>query len=244
MKNLKFSVLLLLLTVFLFSCEKDNTDENTDNDTALGSITFNPNLTYGTMTDQEGNVYKTITIGTQTWMAENLRTTKYSDGTDIPNVSGNTEWSGLTIGAFCNYNNTINSDSIATFGRLYNWYAVNTGKLAPAGWHVPSEAEWATLQSYLGGDLAGGKLKETGTTHWNSPNTGATNESGFTALPAGCRTDSGGSFQGMNDFGNWWGATEYSTDASMLYTIFNNGSNLDISNGSKFLGISVRCIKN
>jgi len=112
-----------------------------------GAIVFNPNITYGSMTDIDGNTYKTVTIGTQTWMAENLKVTKYNDGTNIPNVTDDTEWGNLTTGAYCNYNN--DQSNVATYGRLYNWYAVNTGKLCPTGWHVPSDAEWTTLEDYL-----------------------------------------------------------------------------------------------
>jgi hypothetical protein len=102
-----------------------------------GTIVFNPNITYGTMTDIDGNTYKTVTIGTQTWMAENLKVTKYNDGTAIPNVTDETAWSSLTTGAYCNYNN--DPSKVATYGRLYNWHAVNTGKLCPTGWHVAAE---------------------------------------------------------------------------------------------------------
>ena len=134
------------------------------------------------LTDIDGNDYKTVTIGTQVWMVENLKTTKYNDGTAIPNITDNTSWAALTTGAYCD---NINTPSISTtYGRLYNWYAVdnnagtkvasNGGKnVCPTGWHVPSDAEWTTLTTYLGGEsVAGGKLKETGTTHWQSPNTG------------------------------------------------------------------------
>jgi uncharacterized protein (TIGR02145 family) len=137
---------IILFTAFNCSKEKDvnNTNGRT---TAL----FNDELEYGTLTDQDGNIYKTITIGNQVWMAENLRTTKYNDGTAIPNVTGKSEWCALTTGAYCNYNNTKNVDTISTYGRIYNWYAVNTGKLAPPGWHVPNDEDWRTLTDYLGG---------------------------------------------------------------------------------------------
>ncbi len=128
----------------------------------------------GTVSDIEGNTYKTIKIGTQTWMAENLKTTKYKDGSEIPNITNNGDYD----------NNPANSE---TYGRLYNWYTVDDDKgVCPEGWHVPDDAEYTVLTDYLGGEsVAGGKMKETGTEHWNSPNTGATNESGFTGLPRG-----------------------------------------------------------
>ncbi|HLO59887.1 MAG TPA: fibrobacter succinogenes major paralogous domain-containing protein [Bacteroidales bacterium] len=195
------------------------------------------------MTDQDGNVYKTVTIGTQTWMAENLRTTKYNDGTVIPNVTANNEWAALTTGAYCNYKNTTYIDTIATYGRLYNWYAVNTGKLAPNGWHVPTDAEWRTLTTFLGGDIvSGGKLKETGTTHWLSPNTRATNETGFTALPGGNR-DYDGTFLCIGSHGRWWSATEGDATEAWTRNMLTFDSNVYTSDNLKELGYSVRCVK-
>jgi uncharacterized protein (TIGR02145 family) len=234
------------MVVFLVcasSCEKDDDNNNPTNGktTAL----FNPNVTYGKMTDQDGNVYKTVTIGTQTWMAENLRTTKYNDGTAIPNVTVNNEWAALTTGAYCNYKNTTGIDTIATYGRLYNWYAVNTGKLAPIGWHVPTDAEWTTLTTYLGGTSvpgAGGKLKETGTTHWISPNTGTTNETGFTALPAGGR-DTDGTFSSIGDAGHWWSATESDASHAWHRGMFYVDGGVNSYGYFKEVGFSVRCVR-
>lgn len=237
-KKTSYLIYPLLIMGFLFvsivSCEKD--DNN------------NPGVTYGTMTDQDGNVYKTVTIGTQTWMAENLRTTKYNDGTSIPHVTNNHEWSVLSFdetGAYCNYNNTTNLDTIVTYGRLYNWYAVNTGKLAPKGWHVPTEAEWIQLTTYLGGQGdAGGKLKEVGTTHWLSPNIGATNETGFTALPGGLRSYNG-KFYGIGFDGYWWCAAEDNALDARSIEMYNvnghvyRGSNNYLGDD----GRSVRCVK-
>jgi uncharacterized protein (TIGR02145 family) len=121
-------------------------------------------------------------------MKQDLKTTRLNDGTVIPMVTDRAAWTALTTPGYCLYNNTNNADSIRTFGALYNWYAVNTGKLAPKGWHVPSNAEWTTLTTYLGGDsVAGGKLKEAGLANWITPNVGATNETGFSALPGGLR---------------------------------------------------------
>ena len=142
-------------------------------------------LTYGLLTDIVGNTYKTIKIGTQTWMAENLKTTKYNDGTDILNITNTTESINLSTPGYCWYlNDAYKYKNI--YGALYNWYVLNTGKICPAGWHVPSNLEWTTLTTYLGGDsVADRKLKETGTTHWINTYTGVTNSSGFTALPGG-----------------------------------------------------------
>jgi uncharacterized protein (TIGR02145 family) len=212
--------------------------------TTLRDIIFNPNLTYGTMTDVDGNTYKTIQIGTQNWMAENLKITKYNDGTAIPNVTDGTAWSNLTTPGYCWYDN---NETFAknTYGALYNWYAVNTGKLCPTGWHLPLDAEWTTLITFLGGeDVAGGKLKETGTIHWSSPNTGATNESGFTAIPAGERFNTGPFFYLFNDYGYWWSATEYSItgNAYYRYMSYDNSCVYWGYNYNKD-GLSVRCLK-
>ena len=153
-----------------------------------GETTFVLSLKPQLVTDADGNIYHIVTIGTQTWMVENLRTTKFNDGTAIPNITDNKTWQGLNSPGVCSYDNTSNYNMINTYGLLYNWYSVNTAKLAPKGWHVPTDAEWKTLTEYLGGNsVAGGKLKEVGTTHWYSPNTGADNSSGFTALPGGYR---------------------------------------------------------
>ncbi len=245
-ENLRILVIIALLSMVFGACKKD-VDNNPDTSNPLNGKTtavFNPTVTYGTMTDQDGNVYKTVTIGTQTWMAENLRTTKYNDGTPIPLVTDPEAWVNLTTGAYCNYGNTSNTETIATFGRLYNWYAVNTGKLAPKGWHVPTDAEWTELTDYLGGEsMAGDKLKETGTTHWNSPNTGATNETGFTALPGGCR-DLDGSFYVIGGSGYWWSATVNYASNAWYRSMHYNSSYVDsYFTYSKEDGSSVRCVR-
>jgi uncharacterized protein (TIGR02145 family) len=217
---------------------------------AISSIDFNPDLTYGTVSDIEGNIYKTIQVGTQVWMAENLKTTKYNDGTPIDNVTGFTEWSALTTGAYCWYGN----DGLAnknSYGALYNWFAVNTSKLCPKGWHVPSSEEWNTLKDYLGGaDIAGGKLKETGNTHWSKGKVAATNSSGFTALPAGTRNVFGDpevdDFRLMNLVANWWSASQYQSDINRaIYFIVEKDVNFLIENSLllKQSGYSVRCVK-
>jgi len=233
-------LIMCVCIVFASSCEKDDDDKPNGKTTAV----FNPDVTYGTMTDQDGNVYKTVTIGAQTWMAENLRATKYNDGATIPNVTDGDEWGALTTGAYCNYNKTTSIDTIVTFGRMYNWYAVNTGKLAPTGWHVPTDDEWTTLIDYLGGDdVAGGKLKETGITHWNNPNTGATNESGFTALPSGqCNVNC--SFLDIGNLGIFWSATESSAHSAFFRPLTTNGSYVNSGPFSKAFGVSVRCLRN
>lgn len=169
-------------------------------------IKFNNGRTYGEILDYDGNKYKTIEIGSQTWMAENLRTTKYKDGTIIPNVTNLSEWSLLTDGAYCWYNNDTYFKDI--YGLMYNGYAALSGNVCPTGWHVPELSEYITLVDYLGGkEIAGGKLKETGTTHWLPQNDGATNESGFTALPGGEFTDPYEIFSFERWLSFWWTRT-------------------------------------
>ncbi len=211
-------------------------------------ILFKPGLWYDLITDIEGNLYKAITIGTQTWMAENLKTIRYNDGTTIPLVTDASIWADLSTPAYCWYDND-ESTYKSTFGALYNWYAVNTGKLCPIGWHIPTDAEWTKLLTYLGSEnVAGGKLKETGTTHWNSPNTGATNESGFTAFPGGIRVpyyisadrnEHIGSFV-ENQIGGYFWKSSYGT---YLNTKSDANQVFIHSSGIKSAGISVRCIK-
>jgi uncharacterized protein (TIGR02145 family) len=198
--------------------------------------------TTGTVTDIDGNVYNTVTIGTQVWMVENLKTTKYRDGTSIPNVTDNISWSNLTTGAYCDYSNTPSNS--ATYGKLYNWYAAtNAHNIAPTGWHVPTDADWTTLTTYLGGEgVAGGKLKETGTTHWQSPNIGATNETGFTALPGGIRNYNG-SFDYIGSHGYWWSATESGAASAWLRFMGFSYSYVFSYGANKELGFSVRCVR-
>jgi uncharacterized protein (TIGR02145 family) len=195
-----------------------------------------------TVTDIDGNVYQTVTIGTQVWMAENLKVTHYRNGDPVPNVTDGGTWSGLSTGAYCNYNN--DTGNVATYGRLYNWYGVaDSRNIAPAGWHVASDAEWQTLVDYLGGSaVAGGKLKEVGTTHWNPPNTGATNESGFSALPGGYRS-SNGYFYDMGSYAYFWSSTEsYSYYAWYRY-LYYDYSQVSRHYDYKRYGFSVRCVR-
>jgi uncharacterized protein (TIGR02145 family) len=208
-------------------------------------ITFN----FITCTDEDRNNYPIVKLGTQIWMAENLKTTKYNDGTAIPNVTDGSEWAGLTTPAYCWYNNNIGNKDL--YGALYNWYVVKTGKLCPSGWHVPTDAEWHQLVLSLDPDaalsvaeseIAGNKLKEEGTTHWASPNTGATNETGFTALPGGNRRYDG-LYSGPTGNGTWRTASEYdSTRVWYRYMFYHSGYVYrNITN--KQAGYSVRCIR-
>ncbi|MEI6820595.1 MAG: FISUMP domain-containing protein [Bacteroidota bacterium] len=193
--------------------------------------------------DIDGNVYEAVTIGTQTWMKQNLNVTHYRNGDAIlTNITDNGAWSNLTTGAYCNYNNDANN--AITYGRLYNWYTVvDSRNLCPTGWHVPSDAEWTTLTDYLGGEsIAGGKLKEAGLAHWQSPNSEATNETGFTALPSGFRFVDG-SYNDINHDGFWWSSTEYNTgEVWARYMHYGYGSTGSYWVG-KLTGFSVRCLK-
>ena len=212
--------------------------------TSYGSaMSLRTNIAYGSVTDIDGNIYKTVTIGTQTWMAENLKVARYNDGAVIPNVTSATQWKELTTGALCDYMNTPSNSEI--YGKLYNWYAVNTGRLSPQGWRVPNNSDWNTLRDYLGGDAAGGKLKETGTTHWASPNVGATNETGFTALPGSLRTRDGG-FWPIGTEGSWWSATHtgYNQWGAYYWGLNSDSPYFYDSNANCNFGLSIRCIKN
>jgi uncharacterized protein (TIGR02145 family) len=171
-------------------------------------------------------------------MAENLATTKFNDGSSIPWATNSTSWVLATEPAYSWYNN-----SIISYGALYNWYAVNSGKLCPAGWHVPSDDEWTTLATFLGGStIAGSKLKETGTIHWQSPNSGASNSSGFTALPGGYRYYNG-IFNAMKRYGYWWTSTENSVANAYGRDLYYGYSTLDRISSDKRSGASIRCIK-
>lgn len=224
--------------------------------TATITVSYNPSLQYNSVMDIEGNVYKTIDIGTQTWMAENLRTTRYNDNSEIPLVSDKSAWEQLLTPGYCWYEN--NEEVYKNiFGALYNGYAVNTGKLCPSGWHVPSDNEWKTLEVYLGipqeaieggsrGTNEGLKIKEAGTNNWFlKENINGTNESGFTGLPCGRRfgydIDTGWG-EGVVTY--WWSSSGY-PQYNWLFCrwllldhteIFRDASQMDF-------GLSVRCIK-
>jgi uncharacterized protein (TIGR02145 family) len=216
----------LLLTA---SCKKD--DDNKNNPPA------------NTVTDIDGNVYQTVTIGNQVWMRENLKVTKYRNGDPIPNITDGLAWSNLTTGAYCDYANIPGNST--TYGKLYNWHAVNDSRnIAPSGWHVPTDEEWTTLTNYLGGeDIAGGKLKETGTAHWQGSNI-ASNESGFTAIPGGGRGhDSDGTFLSIGNTGFWWSSIDSGTGYAWLRVISGSESYIQRNCWNIENGFSVRCLK-
>jgi len=261
------------------------TSENTTNNGAgIGSFTssligLSPNTTYyvrsyatnilgtqygpevsfktynGTITDYNGNTYWTIVIGSQTWMAENLKVTHYSNGTEIPLIESPSSWNalGVTDKAYCFYENSLFNRDI--YGALYTWAAAMNGAgsstanpsgvqgVCPSGWHLPSDSEWIELTNYLGGsNIAGGKLKETGTTHWNSPNTGATNESGFTALPGGLRYGSG-TFTDVGFGTDFWTASDIEGTNAWIRNILYDRAVVNRVGNYMGSGVSVRCVR-
>jgi uncharacterized protein (TIGR02145 family) len=201
--------------------------------------------------DIDGNIYKVVTIGTQVWMAENLKTTKFKNGDDIPEITNSNTWFTLKTGAYCNYDNLPGYKDI--YGLYYNFYAVvDSKKLCPSGWHMPTDAEWTTLIESLGGkEFAGEKLKETGTAHWDGPNI-ATNSSGFSARGGGHRSggnDGSGAFEGMKGYGIFWTSTvfdyeEYGLISALEHAIANSNTGIGTTAVFKQCGNSVRCIKN
>jgi uncharacterized protein (TIGR02145 family) len=196
-------------------------------------------------------IQTTTSIGTQIWSSINLNVATYRDGTPIPQVSDPSQWANLTTGAWCYYNNNSADGNI--YGKMYNWYAVagihdndpNTPNkiLAPLGWHIATDAEFTTLTTFLGGmTVAGGKMKSTGTTYWQSPNAGATNESGFSAMPGGLR-NANGTFGAQTIDGYWWSASEDNSTNAWYRIVVNGNAGVGRSSTTKNLGFSVRCIR-
>lgn len=249
MKKQKFLIPALVIMgifiVFASSCEKENNDNNAQDGDSADSFTD----------PRDGNVYKIVTIDNQVWMAENLAylpsVNQVSDGSE--DVAGSYYYVYGYEGT--NVDIAKATSNYTTYGVLYNWTAAMAGSASstvnpsgvqgacPTGWHLPSDAEWTELIDNLGGEsLAGGKLKEIGTTHWNSPNTGATNETGFTALPGGVR-DGGGSFYVIGSSGHWWSATEGGSDGAWGRDMYSDNSNAAKSSGGKEVGYSIRCVR-
>jgi uncharacterized protein (TIGR02145 family) len=204
-----------------------------------------------TVTDADGNVYHTVKIGTQTWMVENLKTTKYKDGTAIPLITDNTVWAPLSTPAYCWYNNDATTYK-NTYGALYNWYAVNTAKLAPTGWHVPTDAEWTTLENYVSANpgTSGSVAKAlAATTNWTTDtsagaignNLTKNNSSGFSALPGGARLGNG-TFTSIGGGGCWWSSTEDGTTEAWYRDVYYNNYLLNRYSTTKSYGFSVRCV--
>ncbi|MBN1388453.1 MAG: fibrobacter succinogenes major paralogous domain-containing protein, partial [Bacteroidales bacterium] len=202
-------------------------------------------FTSGPLTDIDANTYNTVIIGNLVWMQENLKVTKLNDGTPLPLVEDNDTWLQTDDPGYSWYNN--DKDTYGdTYGAFYNWYTVNTGNLCPDGWHVPSDDEWTALTNYLGGEVvAGGKMKEAGTEHWDSPNTGATNESGFTALLGGYRSN-GGQFYSIGWTGSLWTSTLVDDGWDMyvyMRRVQADQNSVFKGQSNKNFGFYVRCIK-
>lgn len=194
-----------------------------------------------TVKDIDGNVYNTVTIGTQTWMVENLKVTKYRNGVSLPKVTDNTQWANLTTGAYCVYNDVSVNSTI--YGNLYNWYAAtNINNIAPVGWHVPSDEEFKTLMNYLGGSLiAGAALKDV---NGFKLNMGATNSSGFSGLGSGLRWDNSGAFYGIQETGCFWSTSNTTfPEKARGYCLMNSNTYFSLSNENRARGMSIRCIK-
>ena len=212
----------------------------TVNFTGDSTLTLLPD-TSTTIRDIDGNVYHTKKIGTQRWTVENLKTTRLNDGTAIDLTTDDNAWNSENWWAYCFYDN--NASFKSDYGALYNWAAVSSGKLAPKGWHIPSLDEWRTLISFLGGvDVAGGKLKEKCLAHWASPNTDATNSSGFTGLPGGYRF-TGGQFVNRGSWGYWWTSTGFDDGNAFLSFLRKDQAACDTEPFLKLSGFSVRCVK-
>ena len=222
-RTLNLSVLIFLFASisFISSCKKDEVN----------------------ITDVNGNIYHSVTLGSQVWMVENLKATRYNDGTDLDNITNQASWASAYASSYCWYDNDMKTYK-EPFGALYNLKAVKSNKLCPAGWHIPTEAEWTTLTTFLGGEVvAGNELKEAGLTNWLSPNDGATNSSAFTALPGGCRNTEG-SFYGQGMYGYWWSYDQDGADNANVISLNYNDGIVLVHNANTGFGASVRCLKN
>jgi uncharacterized protein (TIGR02145 family) len=229
------------------SCSKDGDNDSVDQKIKFDNLFLNPELTYGSVKDIDDNVYPTIKIGNQVWMAENLKTTKYNTSVPIPNVMNDADWKSLSTGAWCYFSN--NTENNTTYGKLYNWYVVNTGKLCPKGWHIPTDEEWEQLVTYLNRD-AGIKVKSTGnnadgTGLWakkTGENTEGTNESGLTGLPGGDRAVDG-TFEEMGTLLAWWSSTETNVYNAQLRSVNYGNNSLNSFSNDKRGGSSCRCVQ-
>jgi uncharacterized protein (TIGR02145 family) len=195
------------------------------------------------VSDIDGNIYYTVQIGTQIWLRSNLKTTKFNNGDPIPNITDNTAWSALTTPGYASYDNNLSNSS--TYGLLYNWYtAIDSRNVCPIGWHMPTESDWSTIISFLGGELvAGGKMKVTGTSLWKSPNSSATNSTAFSGLPGGFR-DQSGTFFLITEYCPWWSATLAVTDYPWAYDLRYNSAKITVSStNNKNRGFAIRCVK-
>jgi uncharacterized protein (TIGR02145 family) len=225
-KNFWIYLFIAFIAFVANSCKKEDAENNTAS----------------TIKDIDGNVYHTVIIGSQVWMAENLEVAHYRNGDTIPSPNDSAQWSYRTTGAYCRYN--VFRDPSTINDKLYNWFTVNDSrKIAPEGWHVPNDSDWNVLITYLGGEtVTGGKLKEIGTSHWASPNTDASNTSGFTALPDGL-LNYYGKFTAMGSYGYWWSTTAYDTQEANYQSVNYSNGTITRNHFYKTYGLSVRCIK-
>lgn len=229
----------------LVSCKKETT--TTTNSTNTQNNPTNEGKLGAPITDIEGNIYKTVIIGSQQWMAENLKVTKYNDGTVIKQVEVEADWRYNDSAAWCYYNNDAANN--IKHGKLYNWNVIDKSKngnrnVCPVGWHVPSGSDWETLGNTLGGVfVAGGKLKMKDTTDWNSPSNGS-NSSLFSAYPSGVRNVHG-SFEGVGNVAQWWSSDEeiYNNMNAKTLIIYYINNQFSLYNDFKYSGSSIRCIK-
>ncbi len=234
----------LAQTEILASLHEATKETNTDTLRQQSEISENSLMSNSSLNlmDEDGNSYDAVRIGNQIWMAENLKSTVYNDGAEIPLVSDYKSWSNLKSPGYCWYRNDDKTFKV-NYGALYNGYTVSTGKLCPLGWHVPSIEDWMILINYLGENNAGGKLKEVGSEYWMSPNTGATNNIGFRALPGGSRGSFGTYFdEGLR--GHWWSTSEHNKPDSLWdLNLAYSDKDATLSSDDKKIGLSVRCIK-
>ena len=239
LRGLASTMLLLALAFGALSCIEEGSPAGPPSGSGVET---------GSVTDFEGHVYRTVKIGGQWWMAENLKATKYNNGDLIPNTTEDAAWTTLTTPAFAWYQNDAATYG-TVYGALYNWYVVDRGSngghdLCPTGWHVPTATDWTTLTDALGGlDVAGGKMKEAGTSHWSAPNTEATNTSGFTGLPGGHRGYANGAFQNVGLFAHWWSGTESDAELAWGEGLFSPDRQANHSTSVKQNGFSVRCVE-
>ena len=211
-------------------------------DTIYGNIISFATPGFGSLTDIDGNEYKTVIIGNQIWMAENLAVTRYNDRNVIPLVTDSVNWISLSSPGFCWYNNDEEVYK-KSYGALYNGYTAGSARLCPAGWHVPSDSEWDLLAAYLGGaDVAGGKMKESGTSRWVRPNTGASNISYFNALPGGLRYFDG-NFRDLGFGAYWWSSTQLNPERAFFRFVFHEESTIFRFDNLKRIGFSIRCLE-
>jgi uncharacterized protein (TIGR02145 family) len=220
----------------------DNTTDTNSNDDTADTINITSSIQYGNgVTDVDGSTYQSVIIGEQEWMAENLRTSKYSDGTDITNVIEGYEWEDLNTGAWCHYDN--NSDNDTTYGKLYNWYSVETSKLCPTDWHVPTDADWTVLIDYLGANGHNGTqvtaLKAI--SGWSGSENG-TDDYGWNGLPGGVRFDYGG-FHLVRSSGYWWSSSLHSGSNAWFRGLYLQSEEVDRDFSHKKDGFSVRCLR-